>query len=313
MAVCSKYEKIIKQLIAGEINPENEQALRKHIETCQECRQLVEAHFQLTAQSIHLREAAPEDFMKVRQNVIRTIRNRQAAPKITWYYTIADYIPSFFAKPAVIVPLATIMFIAGFFLHSVILPPASQPDSNLIQQLNYTAKRNTDLHQVENSPYIFSDVRISDVNGDQIALGFNVSTHLELTRSKNDPLVKEVIAQAVLNPASLGNRLKAISYSEEIMDPKVKEALIFILLNDDNLAIRVKAMTSLANYPFDKATQDALLKIIKGDDPTQLRLLAIDYLTNQKLNKQTLEDAIKNLDGSRDAFLRQKLYQQIRN
>lgn len=313
MAVCNKYEKLIKQLIAGEIRHEDEQALLKHIEACQHCRQLVEAHRQLTTKDVNLPDAAPEDFTKVRQNVIRAIRNKETAPKITWYHAIADYMSSYIARPAVMAPLAAVLFLTGYFFHSIILPSARQTDSNLIQQLKYTAQQNTDLQQVENSPYIFSDVRIKDANGDQIALGFNVSTHLELVRPKTDPLVKEVIAQAVLNPASLGDRLKAISYSEEIIDPKVKEALIFALLNDDNLAIRIKAITSLAKYPFDTKIQDALLKILKEDQSVQLRLLAIDFLTNQKLNKQTLEDAIKNSNGSQDAFIRNKLYQQIRN
>lgn len=313
MAVCNKYEQLIKQLIARELNREDEQTLLKHTETCQHCKQLVEAHLQLTAEDSYFPETAPADFTKVRQYVIREIRNKDTTPKIAWYHPIADYMSSFITRPAVMASVAILIFLAGFFLHPIISPSSSQPESGLIRQLKYTAQQNTDLKQVENSPYIFSDVRIRDVNRDQIALGFNVSTHLELIRSKNDPLVKEVIAQAVLNPASLGSRLKAISYSEEIMDPKVKEALIFILLNDANLAIRVKAMTSLAKYPFDPKTQNALLRILKADEPVQLRLLAIDYLTNQKLNKEMLKDAIKNLDEPRDAFIRHKLYQQIKN
>ncbi len=313
MAECNQYEKSIKQFIAGEISREDEQSLLQHIEQCQHCKELIEVHYRLALQDFDLPDAAPEDFTKVRQNVIRAIRKKETAHKITWYHHIADHISSLFTRPVVAASAAVVLFLAGFFLSSIILPTPSRSESDLIQHLKYTAQQNTDLQQVENSPYLFSDVRIKNVNGGQVALGFNVSTHLELIRPKDDPLVKEVVAQAVLNPTSLGNRLKAISYSEEIMDPKVREALIFILLNDDNLAVRIKAITSLAKYPADTQIQEAFLRILNEEESVQLRLMAIDYLTNQELNKQTLEDAIMNLDESEDAFIRYKLYQQTRN
>lgn len=320
MAKCRKYEKLIKQLIGGEISREDESLLLRHTEACQHCRELVEAHHRLAADDLDLPDASEQDFVKVRQNVIRAIRNQADLRRIRWYHYIADHITALLTRPIVAAALAAILFLAGVFfgarndwLRQSTSSPARQAEADFIKQLNYVAQQNTDLRQVENSPYLFSDVRIRDVNETQVALEFNVSTHLELVRDKNDPLVKEVVAQAVLNPAPLGNRLKAISYSEKIMHPKVKEALISALLRNDNLAVRLKALTSLAKYPSDPEIREALIRILNEDQSVQLRMMAIDYLTHQKLDTQTLEDAIKNLDNSEDAFFRYKLYEQINN
>jgi hypothetical protein len=313
MKECKKYERLIKQFIANEIGDEDKKLLLEHIQQCKACKSLYEMHNQLETHTIDFPEASAEDYLKVRQSVIRSIRNKKAASDIKWYQYFSDRFLSIFSRPAVTISFSVILFLIGFFLYPIILPSRGQSNFDLARQLKYTAQQNTDLQQVENSPYIFSDVRFKNVNGDQVEIGFNVSTHMELVRHKDDPLVKEVLAQAVMNPASLGNRLQAISYSEEIMDSKVKEALIFTMLNDNNLAVRIKAMTSLAKYPSDSKIQDAFLKILKNDEQVQLRLLAIDYLTSNLSNEKNLEEIIRDLNQAKDAGIKYKLSQLIKN
>jgi len=312
MKECKKYEVLIKQLIAGEIEKGGENRLREHISHCKHCSELVGAHDQFKAGVFDVAEPGGEEFVKVRQNVLRAIRSKEAVNRIPWYQSIADHVVSLLSRPLFTASLALILFLGGFFLHSLISQSQIRQGSNLIEQLKYTAQQNTELQQTEGSPYIFSDVRIRNVNG-QVSLGFNVSTHLEIVRDKNDPLVKEVLAQAVLNPAPLGNRLRAISYSEEIIDSKIKEALILTMLNDDNLAVQIKAMTSLASYPFDSQIQEAFLNTLKNSDQVQLRLMAIDYLTHNLSNEKPLQEVFENMNDAKDAGIKYKLYQQIRN
>lgn len=313
MKECKKYEELLKHLIANEIDDKDKELLLSHIRQCKNCKALYEMHGQLGTQAIDFPEADAGDYLKVRQSVIRSIRNKKAIDDIKWYQNFADHFMIFFSRPAFTVSLSVILFLVGFFLYPIILTSQDHSDFDLAQQLKFTAQQNTDLQEVENSPYIFSDVRFQNVNGDQVSIGFNVSTHLELIRPKNDPLVKEVLAQAVMNSASLGNRLQAISYSEEIMDSKIKEALIFIMLNDNNLAVRIKTMTSLAKYTPDVQIRDAFLKILKDEESVQLRLMAIDYLTSNLSNEKNLEEIIKDLNQAKDAGIKYKLYQQIKN
>lgn len=313
MKECKKYEKILKQLISNAIEDEDKKILMEHIQECTECKAVYEMHEQLQSSEIDLPEVALEDYLKVRQSVIRSIREKKTISEIRWYQYFSDQFLSVFSRPAFTISFAIILFIIGFFLYPIVIPSQGQSNFDFTNQLEVTAKQNTDLQQVENSPYIFSDVRLRNINSDQVALGFNVSTYMELIRPKNDPLVKEVLAQAVMNPASLGNRLQAISYSGEIMGSKVKEALIFTMLNDNNLAVRIKAMSSLAKYPSDAAIQDAFLKILKDDKQVQLRLMAIDYLTSNLSKEKNLEEIIKDLNQAKDAGIKYKLYQQIKN
>lgn len=313
MKECKKYEVLIQRLIAGEIKKADEEKLRKHTERCQDCKELVETHYQIKTGVFDFSEPDDEEFTKVRQNVLRGIRSKRAARGISRYRNLADRFTYILTRPAFAVSFSMVLFLAGFFLHSWISQSQYSDRSDLIKQLKYTAQQNTELQQTESSPYIFNDVRIRNVNGGEVALGFNVSTHLEIVRDKNDPLVKEVLAQAVLNPAPLGNRLKAISYSEQIMDSKIKEALILTMLSDDNLAVQIKAMSSLAAYPFDSQIEDAFLKILKESDQAQLRLMAIDYLTHNLSSEQPLQEIVKNLNDAKDAGIKYKLYQQIKN
>ena len=313
MKECKKYEELLKNLIANEIGDEDKRLILGHIRQCKACKSFYEMHHQLEIHTIDFPEASDEDYLKARQSVIRLIRNKKAASDITWYQYFSDQLLSIFSRPAFTISFSVIVLLIGFFLYPLLQPSQVKPGFDLAQQLKFTAQQNTDLQEVENSPYIFSDVRFKNVNGGQVEIGFNVSTHMELVRQKNDPLVKEVLAQAVMNPASLGNRLQAISYSEEIMDSKIKEALIFTMLNDNNLAVRIKAMTSLAKYPSDSKIQDAFLKILKNDEQVQLRLMAIDYLTSNLSNEKNLEEIIKDLNQPNDAGIRYKLSQQIKN
>lgn len=313
MKECKKYEGLLKRLIANEIGDEDTKLLLEHVSQCQDCKAIYEMHGQLLSSEIDLPEADTEDYLKVRQSVIRSIRGKKTASDIKWYQYFSDQFLSIFSRPAFTISFSVIALLIGFFLYPLLQSSQGKSDFDLAQQLKFTAQQNTDLQQVENSPYIFSDVRFKNEDGDQVAIGFNVSTHLELIRHKDDPLVKEVLTQAVMNQTSLGNRLQAISYSEEIMDSKIKEALIFTMLNDNNLAVRVKAITSLAKYPSDSKIQDAFLKILKNDQQVQLRLMAIDYLTNNLSNEKNLEKIIKDLNQAKDAGIKYKLYQQIKN
>jgi hypothetical protein len=313
MRECKKYEDLIKKLIAGEIKKADEERLQKHINHCRDCKELMEAHYQIKAGEFDFSEPHDEEFAKIRQNVLRAIGNKEGESGIPWYRNLADRFSYVLSRPAFAAFFSLVLFLAGFFLHSWITRSQHSDRSDLIEQLKYTAQQNTELQQTESSPYIFSDVRIRNVNGGEVALGFNVSTHLQIVRQKNDPLVKEVLAQAVLNPAPLGNRLKAISYSEQIMDSKIKEALIMTMLNDDNLAVQIKTMTSLAAYPFDSQIQAAFLRILKESDQVQLRLMAIDYLTHNLSSEQPLQEVLENLNDAKDAGIKYKLYQQIKN
>ena len=128
-----------------------------------------------------------------------------------------------------------------------------------------------------------------EVDPENIALSFDVTTHLEMVSQKNDPLVRDVIAQSLINPSNLGTELKAISYSEGIFDRKIKEALIFSMNKTPILAVRLKAMNNLLSYKNDPEVQEAFLKVLMDEESVKMRLMAIDYLAESQLKADSLQ------------------------
>jgi hypothetical protein len=313
MQNCRSTEKLIKKLISDELESEEKSRLTNHIRQCKKCGELYNAHIQLSSLESELIQTDSEAFSKIRRNVIQIIQQKESAKPIPWYQKLNDQIYLIFNRPAMVAASALLLFAAGFSLKSILTETTELSQSGLINQIKHTAIKNTDLQQVENSPFIFSDVKFNNIDGENMALSFNVTTHVDLVRHKDDPLLKEVLAQSLLNTDKIGNQLNAISYAKQIMDPKIKEALIFTLQNDGNLAVRTKAMTSLTNYPNDDQIQNAFLTILRSEESVNMRLMAIDYLTNYPADQKLLKDALQYMNSAEDFPVRYKLNQIIKN
>jgi hypothetical protein len=106
---------------------------------------------------------------------------------------------------------------------------------------------------------------------------------------KDDPLVRDVLAQSLVNPSNLGNELKVISYSQGMSDPKLKEALLYSLHAAPELAIRLKAMDELQNYKNDPAVKQAFKKVLGEEESVKMRLTAIDYLAENQIPPDSLQ------------------------
>jgi hypothetical protein len=128
---------------------------------------------------------------------------------------------------------------------------------------------------------------------------------------KDDPLVREVIAQSLINPSNVGTELKAISYTEGMVDQKIKEALIFSMDKAPIMAVRLKAMASLSEYESDQEIQEAFIDVLRKEESVKMRLLAIDYLTANKLTPDTLQRVISESEAPQNPALMIKVNEYI--
>ena len=112
MKECKKYEGLLKQLLASDIGDEENKKLLEHIKQCPDCQTFVETHQQLNARSLDFPEAKDEDYVKVRQNVLRTIRGNETTKKIYWYHNLADHFGSWSNRPVFAAFLSLILFLA---------------------------------------------------------------------------------------------------------------------------------------------------------------------------------------------------------
>jgi hypothetical protein len=205
---------------------------------------------------------------------------------------------------------AAIALILGFFLGRALPPDENGITGGIIRQINNIAKNNINFMDTQNSAYQFSNVVMEEMDEQNIALSFDVSTHLDVVREKTDPLVKEILAQTLVNPEHVGTRLKAISYSESILDEKIKEALVFSMKNAPLLVVRLKAMSSLMKYENDPEIQDAFVNILLEEKSIKMNLMAIDYLTESNFNADTLKSVLSEIDPRKSTavFIRAKNY-----
>lgn len=311
MKKCKSYEKFLKKYITGEISAADEKRLLAHIKTCDYCREIYQLHHSLVDKKVDIPLPETNAFVKMREQVIRKIRLKRSQVAQPWYLKYLDNFMFYLSKPAFASIFLVMVFIIGFLSRSLFLEKTIQPKDYLLKNIKHTAMSNNNLRDVENSPYIFSNVQFREVDDQNIALSFDVATHVEFMSSKDDPLVKEVLAQSLLNPEPLGTRLKTLTFAQEIMDPKIKEALIFALKDDPDLAVRMRAMSSLMVYPDDQQIQDAFLQVLKEEESVNMRLMAIDYLAQTDVNAQALQNTMPYLKSDRDAAVRHKLNQYL--
>lgn len=303
MTECERFEAGLDGLIAGTVSGKEQEELLAHAAACDDCAAALDLLQELGENEI----PDPREFelASMRRAVRRQIERERHAPRpwVKW------------AGVAMAAVLATIVFASGLLVgrgtaarQQIAGTPitASGPGDPLTRQIKAEAVQNLKLSDVENSPYTYSNVEIADGGNGALQLSFDVSRHLELTARRNDPLVAEVLAQSLLEPAPVGEKLRTISYAEKVADPKIRAALIRSMRTDASLPVRLKAQERLVQYRGDRAVEQALLDVLEKEESVQMRLMAIDYLTSNRVSPKVLREAIASSrpDGSSALYLR---------
>jgi hypothetical protein len=158
---------------------------------------------------------------------------------------------------------------------------------------------------VGDAPFRYSNVRLRELDGDRLALTVDVAAKLDLVRSKNDPLVSDILADALLSEPSLGARLKAVRLAGS--NPRLRRALTTAALNDPDVSVRMRALTRLVEQsPTAAETQETLLAVLAEEGSVAMRLLAVDALNEGHLSPELLEtlDETTAEDGEAPVLLR---------
>lgn len=284
MPECVDSRKLIERLLeTNEIGD-----LEGHVAGCPVCGELYEVHRRLTGFDLETVEPDDAQLLELRRGVVRALRSEEASKRELGPFS------ALFARPAFAAVLSAVLLIVGFFV-GVGGPRGiwsqSAPKETLTEGIELAASRSHRLVESENSPYLYSNVQVKELDGDTIALSFDVSTHMDLIRPKDDPLVTEVLVQSLVNQSPLDTRLEAISLAPSL-EPKVRDALIAALLQDDNLAVRLKALDRLAADSSAQEVQTAFLEVLKREESVQLRLLAIDNLAAGQVAPDALTAAL---------------------
>jgi hypothetical protein len=96
--------------------------------------------------------------------------------------------------------------------------------------------------------------------------------------------MKEVLLFALLDDESASQRLKAVSYAEEIPNPdqKVISALVNTLNHDKNVNVRLASLYSLARFADNPAVRDSLVGSLAGQTEPLIQVVLINILAEKK-------------------------------
>jgi hypothetical protein len=296
MKDCDRLTATLRAHVAGESSPDGGEPLVRHAEVCADCRALLELHGTLVdlGRRAAEDEPAPADFAAMRSAVLRRTAPERAAAAVR-PGARRPRSPLVTLRPLSAAAAGLLLLVAGFAASHLRFERAGvSADELLLREITEEAAANRSLVDVENSPFIYSDVGFRRLANGRVGLDFVVTRHVSTVQPAGAALVQEVLAQSLLNPSHTGSRLKAISLAAGSMSPKVRDALIFALHHDDSLAVRLKALSILAQQPAaGAAIESAVLATLREDESVQMRLHALDYLATQRLDPQALRRALE--------------------
>jgi hypothetical protein len=306
---CEQFEPTLLAYISGDVDESGLGPILSHCRHCDECRRQLELHRDLLDLAARAPEPDQADFDALQKRVLHRIalpgraalqpapaESQQGstttlAPTLRWLQR-----PGLMTRLAVAAAAATVLFTAGLFAGRDLparAPAGADDSSRLIEAIRADAASNRDLTDIEDSRFTYSNVSIRRLDAGQVALDFDVTTHVQVAQSLQSDLARDVLVHSLLTPSSVGSRLKAMSYAVGDTEPRVREALIFAMRRDDSLAVRLKALTILSDHLQEPDVAGAVLSTVRGDESVQMRLLALDYLAAHRFDREQIREVIQ--------------------
>lgn len=305
MKGCRAYDDSIERMLADEIGNAERDRLLAHAQDCGACREFVDLHFQLQDPAMTVELPSDAEFAMARRAVLGRIRLGRDSEQVSGLAGLRAFFTSLVRSPAYAGALAALLVVAlaagvvigrGSGARVLAFDPTVPLEVDpMLGQIGEIARASQELSDVEDSPFVYSNVGFRDMGDGGVSVSFDVTRHVEVARRIDDPLVTEVLTQTLINGDQVGTRLQAIDYAEQLIDPKVKQALIFSMLGDSNMAVRLHALKILSRYEPDDEVQEAFLGVLAGEEAVQMRLLAMDYLATSGLSSERFDEVFDEL------------------
>jgi len=96
--------------------------------------------------------------------------------------------------------------------------------------------------------------------------------------------MKEVLMFSLINDESASQRIKAVSYAEEMSNPdqKVIDALVSTLNHDKNVNVRLAALYSLGSWADSRMVRDSLVASLPKQNEPLIQVMLINLLAEKK-------------------------------
>jgi hypothetical protein len=275
MKICLEYEELISRLVSGENTPEELERLEQHCAGCPVCRDIVSVHEGLESAVRGVPDPGPEALQKMRSSVIRqwleTRNNRRILKKADWFGGFDQLL-----KAAGI----GVLMLASLWIGRWSARP--QETTSWVKLLSRERPAAT-LTDVFENRFVYSNATVERLTDGSMAVGFDLTTRVNLTFSEPSPLAGEVIAQSILNSDIPAVRLRSLQHARHVESPLVRDSMVTVLETDKSFATRLKALTLLADSPQDQEAERAILNSLMSDPSVQIRLAALDLLIENRV------------------------------
>lgn len=295
MSHCRRYQELIEATLAGKMSAADRTDLDEHCAECTECAELLALHENLVALGEDIPLPDRQALGDMRESVLVAATAGSAPPggtvRRTGFFVDlgrlwrAHPVPSGLAAAAVLVGA---VLIGSWNTH------ADSFDQALMQAVDRPVAQTASLDGYWDTPYAFANVSVRPQGQNQLALSFDVCRHVDLQVAQDSPLAREVLLHAILDPSSMGSRLRAMEITPQVHDSRLKEALILTMHNDPDATVRLNALGVLIRYPYDRQIENALLKTLGQDEDVQMRLTAMQELARRNVGPDTIRDAVGN-------------------
>jgi hypothetical protein len=235
---CYEVESLLIDYLDAQLHPGDRGPLEKHLQSCPQCRQVLEEYRQLFVAIENNRTEKPgpalrekfEDMLQSELNINDTARIMRMDKE--------DIKTMSMKRPSLLLRIAAsiILITSGIFIGSVI------------------TDRSTDA-----------------------------ST--EMAGLKNEVKeMKETLMFSLLTEESASERIKAVSYADEINDPdsKIVSALITTMNEDRNVNVRLAALYAIAKFSDNRKVSDALIASLAKQTEPLMQIALINILTEKK-------------------------------
>jgi hypothetical protein len=124
--------------------------------------------------------------------------------------------------------------------------------------------------------------------GTQLKQGNSTGNTSEMADLKSEVKeMKEALLFNMLNEESASERIKAVSYADEISNPdtKIINALLETMNEDKNVNVRLAALYSVSKYTDNKSVSDSLVASLRKQTEPLMQIALINILTEKKETK----------------------------
>lgn len=320
---CADCKEKIALLIADSLDEFQRHEIETHLEGCPDCRAEWETSRKLWDLMGEIPQPVPPETIRSRFTIALSDYTREvtAAKKKTT-------LPNFFSRSWFFQPRFQlgygILLISIGFLGGYLLSHGRQHSSSA----QYSRAENPETHQSpdETNP---NPTRESDTetitrlqttpspegsNSSQPSRPINPSINRQIdSLSAQVSEMKQMMMLSMLENPSASQRIKAVSYSDEIgsANKKVIDALFTTLNEDPNVNVRLITLDALAKFAKDPAVREGLIQSIAEQESPLLQSAIADVMVKlqEKRSIKPLEKLLQKKDINE--MVKQKIEQSI--